>query len=150
MTGWRIGYGVMPKDLAAHVTRLMTNSNSCTASFTQQAAIAALTGPQDEVFKMVEAFRRRRDMFVAGLNAIPGISCKVPKGAFYLFPNVKDLGKPSKEIADVLLNEGGVAALSGTDFGEYGEGYLRFSYANSRRNIAKALEQIEACTARLR
>jgi len=150
MTGWRIGYGVMPPDLAGHVTRLMTNSNSCTASFTQQAAIAALTGPQDAVFTMVEALKRRRDMFVEGLNAIPEINCTVPKGAFYLFPNITAFGKSAKEIADFLLYEGGVAALAGTDFGEHGEGYLRFSYANSRKNIAKALERIEACAARLR
>lgn len=150
MTGWRIGYGVMPVDLAAHITRLMTNSNSCTASFTQRAAISALNGPQDAVEAMVSEFRKRRDFFVKGLNEIQGISCTAPKGAFYLFPNITDLGRSSKEIADYFLNEGGIAALAGPDFGAYGEGFLRFSYATSIENIRKALERIGYCASKLR
>jgi len=150
MTGWRIGYGVMPVDLAAHITRLMTNSNSCTASFTQRAAISALNGPQDAVEAMVAEFRKRRDFFVKGLNKIPGISCAAPKGAFYLFPNITGLDRPSKEIADYFLNEGGIAALAGPDFGAYGEGFLRFSYATSLENIQKALERIGNCASKLR
>lgn len=150
MTGWRIGYGVMPVDLAAHITRLMTNSNSCTASFTQRAAISALNGPQDAVEAMVSEFRKRRDFFVKGLNEIQGISCTAPKGAFYLFPNITDLGRSSKEIADYFLNEGGIAALAGPDFGAYGEGFLRFSYATSLENIQKALERIGYCASKLR
>jgi len=150
MTGWRIGYGVMPAKLAAHITRLMVNSNSCTASFTQRAAISALNGPQDAVRAMVGEFKKRRDFFVKGLNGIPGITCTVPKGAFYLFPNITGLGKSSKEIADYFLNEGGVATLAGPDFGIYGEGFLRFSYATSLKNIRKALERIAACASRLK
>jgi aspartate aminotransferase len=149
MTGWRIGYGVMPDELAPHISRLMTNSNSCTATFTQRAALEALTGPQDDSFKMVAEFKVRRDVIVDGLNAIPGITCLRPKGAFYVFPNIKGLGKTSKEIADYLLYEGGVAALSGTAFGAYGEGYLRFSYANSVENIKKALKWIGAAVAKM-
>ncbi len=149
MTGWRIGYGVMPTDLAEHTTRLMTNSNSCTASFTQRAALAALQGPRDAVTQMVAEFKRRRDIFVEGLNAIPGIRCALPRGAFYLFPNIAGLGRPSKEVAEVLLNRGNVAALAGPDFGEYGEGYLRFSYANSIENIRKALDRIADVAATL-
>ena len=144
MTGWRLGYGVMPPDLAEQVTRLMVNSVSCTASMVQRAGIAALTGPQDEVRAMVEAFRRRRDLMVEGLNAIPGISCLLPAGAFYVFPNIQRTGMKSKPFADRLLEEFGVAALSGTSFGEHGEGYLRLSYANSEENLRKALERIEA------
>lgn len=150
MTGWRLGYGVMPEPLAAAEARLMTNSNSCTAAFTQIAGIEALTGPQDEAQRMVEEFRRRRDVIVEGLNAIPGVSCRKPAGAFYVFPNVKSFGRPSKEIADYLLEEAGVAVLSGTAFGAYGEGYLRLSYANSIENIRKALERMEAALSRLR
>jgi aspartate/methionine/tyrosine aminotransferase len=150
MTGWRAGYGVMPVDLAAHITRLMTNSNSCTASFTQRACIAAIKGSQQESVDMVAEFQRRRDVFVEGLNAIEGISCTLPKGAFYLFPNIKGLGKSSKEVADFLLYEGNVAALAGPDFGQYGEGYVRFSYANSVENIKKALERIADCAAKLK
>ena len=144
MTGWRLGYGVMPPDLAEQVTRLMVNSVSCTASMVQRAGIEALTGPQDDVRAMVEAFRRRRDLMVEGLNAIPGISCLRPAGAFYVFPNIRGTGMRSKEFADRLLEEFGVAALSGTSFGEHGEGYLRLSYANSEENLRKALERIEA------
>ena len=149
MTGWRIGYGVMPKEMAAHVTRLMTNSNSCTASFTQVASIAALTGPQDESEAMMAEFKSRRDMFIAGLNDIPGISCRMPAGAFYAFPNISQLGKTSKEVADTLLYEAHVASLAGPDFGEYGEGYVRFSYANSKENLQKALERIRKCAEKM-
>ncbi|MGB9724064.1 MAG: pyridoxal phosphate-dependent aminotransferase [Chloroflexia bacterium] len=149
MTGWRMGYGVMPEALAAGVTRLVTNSVSCTAAFTQRAGIAGLTGPQEAVEQMVAEFRRRRDVIVAGLNAIPGVRCRTPAGAFYAFPNVQALGRPSKEIADYLLQEAGVAVLSGTAFGEYGEGYLRLSYANSIANIQKALERMREALGRL-
>ena len=143
MTGWRMGYGVMRPDLAVHIARLMTNSNSCTASFTQVAGIEALRGDQSSVDKMNAEFRRRRDVFVAGLNRIKGFSCLVPKGAFYAFPNIKQTGWPSKKLADALLEEAGVACLSGTAFGAYGEGYLRFSVANSLENLNKALARIE-------
>ena len=143
MTGWRLGYGVMPVWLAAAVERLMVNSNSCTASFTQRAGIAALQGPQDCVDAMVAEFRRRRDAMVDGLNAIPGFHCTVPAGAFYVFPNVRGTGIDSRTLADLLMNEAGVSCLSGTAFGEYGEGYLRLSYANSLANIEQALRQIK-------
>jgi aspartate aminotransferase len=142
MTGWRMGYGVMRADLATHVARLMTNSNSCTASFTQIAGVEALRGPQESVTKMCAEFKRRRDLMVAGLNQIKGFSCRLPKGAFYVFPNVSKTGWPSKKLADALLDEAGVAALSGTAFGDYGEGYLRFSVANSIENIQKALDRV--------
>lgn len=144
MTGWRLGYGAMPEELAEHVSRLMVNSVSCTASLVQRAGIEALTGPQDAVRDMVAAFRRRRDLMVDGLNAIPGISCLQPAGAFYVFPNIAGTGSGSKEFADRLLDEFGVAALSGASFGDHGEGYLRLSYANSEENLARALERIEA------
>ena len=143
MTGWRMGYGVMRPDLATHISRLMTNSNSCTASFTQVAGIEALRGDQSSVDRMNAEFRRRRDVFVAGLNQIKGFSCLVPKGAFYAFPNIKKTGWPSKKLADALLEQAGVACLSGTAFGAYGEGYLRFSVANSLENLNKALAKIE-------
>ena len=142
MTGWRLGFGVMPAALAEHVTRLMVNSASCTASFVQLAGIAALEGDQTPVTQMVEAFRRRRDLVVDGLNTLPGVSCIVPRGAFYAFPNVTRLGRPSDEIAERLLNEAGVALLSGTAFGAHGEGYLRLSYANSEANLRTALERM--------
>jgi aspartate aminotransferase len=144
MTGWRIGYGVMPTWLVAAVNRLMVNSNSCTASFTQRAALAALTGPQGDVDRMVAEFRRRRDAFCDGLNSLPGFRCARPQGAFYAFPNVQQTGFRSDELADRLLEEAGVACLSGTAFGAYGEGYLRFSYANSYENLMEALERIAA------
>ncbi len=144
MTGWRMGYGVMRADLATHVARLMTNSNSCTASFTQVAGVEALNGDQTSVDKMCAEFKRRRDTMVAGLNRIKGFSCRSPKGAFYVFPNITKTGWPSKKLADALLEEAGVAALSGTAFGKFGEGYLRFSVANSIENIEKALSRIEA------
>ena len=144
MTGWRMGYGVMRADLAAHISRLMTNSNSCTASFTQMAGIEALRGPQDSVDTMCAEFKKRRDVMVAGLNKIKGFSCRLPKGAFYVFPNITGTGWPSKKLADALLDEAGVAGLSGTAFGDFGEGYLRFSVANSIENIEKALARIGA------
>jgi aspartate aminotransferase len=143
MTGWRLGYGVMREDLAVLIAKLQTNSNSCTASFTQRAGIECLTGPQDEAEKMVAEFKKRRDVIVRGLNSIPRISCKTPQGAFYVFPNIKQTGWNSKKLADHLLEEAGVAVLSGTSFGEYGEGYIRISYANSVENIKKGLERIE-------
>ena len=142
MTGWRLGYGVMPLELVEPISRLMTNSVSCTASFTQMAAIEALDGPQDDAHGMVDEFKRRRDLIVDGLNAIPGIRCAMPKGAFYVFPNVEGTGLSSVEFADRLLQEAGVACLSGESFGEYGKGYVRFSFANSAENIQKALERI--------
>src|SRR5271169_77939 len=143
MTGWRMGYGVMRPDLAVQIARLGTNSTSCTASFTQVAGIEALRGDQSSVDKMNAEFRHRRDVFVAGLNKIKGFSCRVPKGAFYTFPNITKTGWPSKKLADALLEEAGVACLSGTAFGQYGEGYLRFSVANSLENLNKALARIE-------
>jgi aspartate aminotransferase len=149
MTGWRLGYGVMPEPLAEAVTRLMINSNSCTAAFTQIAGIAALTGPQDEVDRMVAAFRERREVMVEGLNRLPGFRCLKPKGAFYAFPNIEGTGMSSRELAHYLLEEAGVAVLSGTAFGEYGEGFLRLSFANSIENIQKALERIEKALQRL-
>ena len=149
MTGWRLGYGVMPEDLAVHVTRLMTNSNSCTSSFSQRAALAALTGPQEPVDAMMAEFRRRRDIFVEGLNTIPGVRCAMPGGAFYAFPNVSQVSRSCKELADYLLQTGGVASLAGVDFGVYGEGYLRFSYANSQANLRKALARIADCVDKL-
>ena len=149
MTGWRMGYGVMPVPLAEHVARLMVNSNSCTASFTQWAGIAALQGDQMPVRQMVAEFKRRRDIIVAGLNALPGVTCRTPKGAFYVFPNIKALKRPSSEVAEVILQEAGVAVLGGTAFGEHGEGYLRLSYANSEANIRKALDRMRPVLARL-
>jgi aspartate/methionine/tyrosine aminotransferase len=147
MTGWRMGYGVMPSYLVDAVNKLMVNSNSCTASFTQIAGIAALNGPQDDVDKMLAEFRRRRDAFCAGLNSVPGWRCAIPGGAFYAFANVKATGRSSKEIADSLLNHAGVACLNGAGFGEYGEGYIRFSYANSYENLMQAVERIRAWSA---
>jgi len=144
MTGWRLGFGVMREDLAKKVEQLMINSNSCTATFSQYAAVEALKGPTDEVDAMVETFRQRRDFIVTGLNEIPDVSCITPKGAFYVFPNVKNIRMSSQELEHYLLNEAGVAVLSGTAFGKYGDGYLRFSYANSIENIGKALEKIKA------
>src|SRR3989440_3253113 len=142
MTGWRMGYGVMRADLAAHISRLMVNSNSCTASFTQVAGVEALRGPQESVEKMCAEFKKRRDVMVAGLNKIKGFSCRLPKGAFYVFPNIAKTRWPSKKLADALLDDAGVAGLSGTAFGNFGEGYLRFSVANSIENIEKALDRV--------
>jgi aspartate aminotransferase len=146
MTGWRMGYGVMRPDLAAHITRLATNSTSCTASFTQIAGIEALRGDQSSVDKMCGEFKRRRDVFVAGLNKIKGFSCRMPKGAFYVFPNITKTGWKSKPLADALLEQAGVAALSGTAFGDFGEGYLRFSVGNSLENLQKALDRLDQWT----
>lgn len=142
MTGWRLGYGVMRADLAAHVSRLMTNSNSCTASFTQIAGVEALRGEQSSVDRMLEEFRRRREVMVKSLNTIKGFRCLKPHGAFYVFPNIQSTGWTSKKLADALLEEAGVACLSGTSFGSFGEGYIRLSIANSIENIEKALERI--------
>jgi aspartate/methionine/tyrosine aminotransferase len=143
MTGWRLGYGVMNPTLAKHVARLATNVYSCATSFVQRAAPAALSGPQDEVKAMVAEFGRRREVIVEGLNRIPGVTCAKPAGAFYAFPNVKALGMKSADVEHALLQEGGVAALSGTAFGTFGEGYLRFSYANSIENIREGLKRFE-------
>jgi aspartate aminotransferase len=142
MTGWRLGYGVMPVELAEHVTRLMVNSNSCTASFVQLAGVAALQGDHTPVTRMVAEFKRRRDLLVDGLNRLPGVTCRRPRGAFYVFPNVTATGRPSAEVADRLLQEAGVAVLSGAAFGVHGEGYLRISYANSEANLTRALERM--------
>ena len=143
MTGWRIGYGVMPLELVEPISRLATNSVSCTASFTQMAALEALSGPQDDSYAMVAEFKRRRDIIVEGLNQIKGIRCRLPKGAFYAFPNVEETGMSSQQFADDLLNKAGVACLTGEAFGEYGDGFVRFSFANSTENIEKALDRIE-------
>ncbi len=149
MTGWRMGYGFFPPDLVSHIVRLITNSISCAPPIVQHACIEALRGPQDSVPKMVAEFKKRRDLIVDGLNKIPGISCHRPKGAFYVFPNIKKLGMSSAELSDYLLNKAGVASLQGTSFGKNGEGYLRLSYATSQENIKKALEKIEAAVAKL-
>ncbi len=149
MTGWRLGYGVMPKALAEHVTRLMVNSNSCTASFVQLAGIAALQGDQTPVARMVAEFKLRRDIIVHGLNTLPGVKCARPRGAFYVFPNITGTRRSSAEVADLLLNEAGVALLSGAAFGQYGEGYLRLSYANSEANLRLALERMRPVFERL-
>ncbi|SPF43448.1 Aspartate aminotransferase [Candidatus Sulfotelmatobacter kueseliae] len=146
MTGWRMGWGVMRADLAAHMTRLMTNSNSCTASFTQRAGIEAIRGDQSSVDVMRDEFQRRRDVFVAGLNKIKGFSCRMPKGAFYVFPNITKTGWRSKPLEEALLEQAGVAGLSGTAFGAFGEGYLRFSVANSLENLQQALDRIDQWT----
>ena len=143
MTGWRAGYGVMHPEIASKISRLITNSNSCTNSFVQKACIEALDGPQDSVDKFREEFLARREIIVEGLNSINGFSCIVPAGAFYAFPNISKTGYSSRELTDHLLNNAGVAALSGTAFGEFGEGYLRFSYANSRENIKEAIKRIK-------
>jgi len=145
MTGWRIGYGVMPEWLIEAVGKLMVNSNSCTASFTQRAGLAALEGPQDDVEKMVAEFRRRREAFCDGLNRLPGFRCARPGGAFYAFPNVGGTGMDSRALAERLLQKAGVACLSGTAFGAHGEGYLRLSYASSYENLMEALERISGC-----
>ncbi len=144
MTGWRLGYGVMSEKLVPYVTKLISNSTSCTAAAVQWAGVEALNGPQEAPAQMVRAFRERRDVMVDGLNAVPGFHCRLPHGAFYAFPNVGQVGWESRKLADYLLNEAGVACLSGTSFGEYGEGYLRFSYANSLENIKKALTRVRS------
>jgi aspartate aminotransferase len=149
MTGWRLGFGVFPPALVEPVTRLVINSVSCTSAFSQHAAIAALEGPWDEVERMAAAFRERRDVIVAGLGAVPGVSCVQPGGAFYVFPNVRELGISAATLADLLLERAGVACLPGTAFGLYGEGYLRFSYANSVDNIRVALAAFETLVGEL-
>ena len=148
MTGWRLGYGVMPLWLAEAVNTLMVNSNSCTATFTQRAGIAALEGPQDCVDQMAAEFRKRRDAFCAGLNTIPGFRCPLPGGAFYAFVNVQATGIGSKELSDYLLSEAGVACLNGGAFGAQGDGYIRFSYANSLPNLLEAVERIRKVSTR--
>jgi len=142
MTGWRLGYASMRKDLAQKVTQLMINSNSCTCAFTQMAGVEALRGPQTEPKRMDEEFKRRREVIVSGLNKIKGITCKKPRGTFYVFPNVKGFKMESKKLSDFILEKAGVAVLSGTAFGAYGEGYLRLSFANSVENIEKAMKKI--------
>jgi aspartate/methionine/tyrosine aminotransferase len=149
MTGWRLGYGIMPAALADKMDLLLTHSVGCTATFTQFAGLEAILGPQDRVEVVVAAFRQRRDLIVEGLQSIPGVRCPVPQGAFYVFPNVTSFGSSSAELADYLLQEAGVAVLPGTAFGRYGEGYLRFSYANSAEKIATALERVAGALARL-
>lgn len=149
MTGWRLGYGVAPREIAEKITQLTINSNSCTATFTQYAGIEALTGPQTFVTQMVTEFRKRRDVIVDGLNAIDGISCVKPLGSFYVFPNVTKLPLPCEELADYLMDEVGVALLPGTAFGKYGDGYLRLSYANSLENIKDALNRIQLAISKL-
>ncbi len=142
MTGWRLGYGVMPEWLAEAVARLQVNSNSCTNAAAQYAGLAALNGPQDGVNRMLEEFRARRDLIVDGLNDLPGLECATPQGAFYAFPRITGTGQTAGELAALLMEKAGVACLSGTGFGEYGEGHIRFSYANSRENISRALEKM--------
>lgn len=149
MTGWRLGYGIMPAALAERISLLLTHSVGCTAHFTQYAGLEALLGPQDWVDEMVAAYRARRDALVAGLNAIPGVTCLCPQGAFYVFPNVSAFGLPASEIAERLLEEAGVAVLPGTAFGRYGEGHLRLAYCNSLENIEVALTRIRPVFERL-
>jgi aspartate/methionine/tyrosine aminotransferase len=150
MTGWRLGYGIMPEGLAAALTKLQINATSCTCTFSQVAGVEGLTGDQSASQKMVQEFKKRRDVIVDGLNRIPGVTCLRPKGAFYVFPNIQGTGMPAQELADLLLNDAGVAVLPGTAFGCYGEGYLRLSYANSIENINKALDLIEQALAKVK
>ena len=150
MTGWRLGYGIAPTELADKITQLTINSNSCTATFTQFAGIEALKGPQDFVHEMVTEFRKRRDAIVDGLNAIEGVSCIKPLGAFYVFPNVSQLPLSCQDLSDYLLEDAGVAVLPGTAFGKYGDGYLRLSYANSLENIQEALARMDSAISRIR
>ncbi len=149
MTGWRLGYGVGPKWLIDAMAKLATNDHSCVASFAQIAAIEALNGPQDSVTAMVAEFKRRRDVIVKGLNQLPGFTCLTPEASFYVFPSIKGTGMKSKALADALLNQAGVACLPGTSFGSFGEGYLRFSYANSVENIEKALAAMKQALPKL-
>ena len=149
MTGWRLGYGIMRKDIAQKVAQLQTNSNSCTCTFTQMAGVEALKGPQNEPERMDAEFKKRREVIVSGLNNIKGITCKKPRGAFYVFPNITGTGMNSRELGDYLLNEAGVAVLPGTSFGKYGEGYLRLSFANSVENIRKAIDRIDQALKKL-
>jgi aspartate/methionine/tyrosine aminotransferase len=150
MTGWRLGYGIMPAPLAERVELLLTHSIGCTASFTQVAGIEALRGPQEQAEAVLVEYCRRRDMLVAALNAMPGVRCRVPGGAFYVFPNISSFGRTSDWMADYLLSEAGVAVLPGTSFGAYGEGYLRLVFANSMENLRLACEHMAAALARLR
>ena len=143
MTGWRLGYGIMPEELVPHIVRLAVNSVSCAASFSQRAAIAALDGPQDEVHAMAQEFSRRRRLITDGLRRIPGINCPEPEGAFYAFPSIRGTGLSSRDFEERALSEAGVALLSGAAFGAFGEGYVRLSYANSQDNIKKALERLD-------
>jgi aspartate/methionine/tyrosine aminotransferase len=149
MTGWRLGFGIMPEALAEKVGLLMTHSVGCTAQFTQYAGVEAIKGPQEWISEMVAAYQQRRDVLVAGLNEIPGVTCLKPQGAFYVFPNIKQFGMSSSELANLLLDKTGVALLPGTAFGQYGEGYLRIAYAQSLENLEKALERIGAALAEL-
>jgi aspartate/methionine/tyrosine aminotransferase len=149
MTGWRLGFGIMPELLAERVGLLLTHSIGCTATFTQYAGMEALTGPQEQAEAVVAEYQRRRDVLVAGLNAIPGVQCRVPQGAFYAFPNVSAFNRTSDWLADYLLDEAGVAVLPGTAFGDGGEGYLRLCFANSMENIQRAMERISAALGRL-
>ncbi len=150
MTGWRLGYGLMPTDLARVVELLLTHSIGCTGQFTQIAGIEALTGPQEQVAEMAREYQKRRDIIVDGLNAIPGITCQKPQGAFYVFPNIKSFGISSSEMADLLLEKAGVAVLPGAAFGEFGEGYLRLTYSNSIENIQRAVQCIGEALKQLR
>jgi aspartate/methionine/tyrosine aminotransferase len=143
MTGWRLGYGIMPQELVPHVVRLAVNSVSCAATFSQRAAVAALDGPQDAVQAMAAEFAQRRRLITDGLRSIPGVRCPEPEGAFYAFPSIQDTGLTSRQFEDRALSEAGVALLSGAAFGEYGEGYVRLSYANSQENIHKAIERLD-------
>jgi len=143
MTGWRVGYGIMPVQMAEKLTLIQTNMNSCTSTFSQRACIDALTGPHDDVDRMVAEFRKRRDFIVKGLSEIPGFRCKLPTGAFYAFPNIEGTGIDCEVLAHRLLEEKGVACLAGTCFGKHGDGFLRFSYANSIENIAKAIDRVK-------
>jgi aspartate/methionine/tyrosine aminotransferase len=147
MTGWRLGYGVMPRSFTPMVAKLFSNANSSTCTFVQRAGIEALNGPQDSVDSMVEEFRARRDILVDGLNRLPGFTCRVPAGAFYVFPNITGTGMTSAELQEFLLEKAGVAVVAGPSFGEFGEGYIRLSYANSQDNLRKALDQMSAVLA---
>jgi aspartate/methionine/tyrosine aminotransferase len=149
MTGWRLGYGIMPVQLAERVELLLTHSVGCTADFTQVAGLEALIGPQEMVDMVVAEYRRRRDALVSGLNDIPGIRCRLPQGAFYAFPNITGLGHPSDWVAEFLLDEAGVALLPGTSFGKYGEGYLRLCFANSLENLLTAVEKMKEALGKL-
>jgi aspartate/methionine/tyrosine aminotransferase len=149
MTGWRLGYGIFPPEMVPHISRLIINSVSCTSTFSQRAAIAALTGPRDEVDNMLKAFTERRELVYEGLNRIPGLRCNHPAGAFYAFPNITDTGMDSRAYADYLLNEADVAVLPGTSFGAFGEGYIRISFANSAENLREAMRRIDQANRRL-
>ena len=149
MTGWRMGYGIFPGEWIPHISRLIINSVSCTSTFSQRAAVEALTGPRNEINAMLKAFASRRDLVYKGINEIPGLRCNKPEGAFYAFPNVTDTGLTSREYADYLLREADVAVLPGTAFGEYGEGYVRISFANSEANLTEALNRIRKANQKL-